>query len=327
MARVALALLAVSSVLAASWAWAGEPLVGAGVGTADTLVSEASKLFNRKQYPKARELFLKATRADPANLTTYLQLARAHMLAKELQRACYAYRVYLKAAPDSPERKKATVESDQCDRQLKVARGQPPDPTPQYVDYRAAFYAALDKQELLGEGGAAAALASLVREGFLGPELGEMAAKLGSAAVAQADSIYQRALRMEGLGAQTLRRARPLYQVAQDVGTSPPDAKERMAFLDGLAALDERAYGQADQLLGEAGRGGASQNVEYSFYRGLALFQGGDRKGALRLLEVQLRDDPRTAVVRTVVAVGDSAESGAAELEKLLFDARFRPGR
>ena len=82
-----------------------DPLVGSGVGNADTFVSEGSKLFNKKQYPKASEQFLKATRANPALTQTYAQLARAQILAKELQRACYAYRVYLKSVPDSPDRK------------------------------------------------------------------------------------------------------------------------------------------------------------------------------------------------------------------------------
>jgi tetratricopeptide (TPR) repeat protein len=305
-------------------ALAAEPLLGPGVGNADTLVSEGSKLFNRKQYAKATELFLKASRASPSTLTTYLQLARAHMLAKQLQRGCYAYRVFLKASPDTPDRKKAVAESDQCERQLKSAKGQPDDLTPQYVETKALFFSALDQQLLLGSTGAAGALRSLVSSGVLGPDLADMGAKLGAAAVAQADAIHQRALRLEVLAPDFLRAARPLYEVASDVGTSPPDAKERMAFLDGLAELADKAYTKAEQLFTEATKGDP-KNKEYLFYRGLALFQSGDRAGALKLWEVQLRDDPRTAVARVAVAADQSAESGAVEVEKLLFGTRFRP--
>src|SRR5699024_7677389 len=99
---------------------------------------------------------------------------------------CYAYRVYLKSTPDSPDRKKAQAESDQCERQLAGARGQPADQTQKYVETRAAFFSALDQQQLLGPGGAAESLKSLVREGYLGPDLGDMGSKLGAAAVAAA---------------------------------------------------------------------------------------------------------------------------------------------
>ena len=95
-------------VLAASVAFA-DPLVGSSVGNADTFVSEGSKLFNKKQYAKASDQFLKATRANPALAQTYVQLARAQLLAKDLPRSCYAYRVYLKSVADGPDRKKASA--------------------------------------------------------------------------------------------------------------------------------------------------------------------------------------------------------------------------
>lgn len=303
-------------------ALAGGPLVGAGVGNADTLASEASKLFNQKQYGKAAELFLTATRVNPANLTNYLQLARAHMLARQLQRACYSYRVFLKASPETPERKKASAESDQCERQLRSARGEPIDLTPKYVETRAAFFAALDRHETLGPAGAFQAFQTLVQDGFLGPELSDMGAKLGAAAAAEADAIHQQVLRLEPISPELLRSARPLYQVASDVGASPPDAKARMAFLDGLAALAERDFVKAEALFAEAA-GGDPANKEYTFYRALTLFQAGERFGALKVMESELKDDPRTAVLRAVVAVGHSPENGAAELEKLLFGSRF----
>lgn len=317
--------LALLAALASSIALADPaPLIGPGVGNADTLVSDGSKLFNRKQYAKAAEQFLKATRANPATANTYVQLARALMLAKQTPRACYAYRVYLKAVPDSPDRKKAAAESDQCERQAKAMKPAAEDPTARYVETRAAFFAALDANQVLGAGGAGANLETLVKEGYLGPDLGEMAQKLGAAALAAAEDVHKRALAGDKLPADQLRSARPLYQLAQDVGATTPEAKGRMAFLDGLAELGEKDFKRADTLFSEAAKSDPA-NKEYFFYKGLALFQAGDRPAGLKVLEAELKDDPRTAVLRASLAVGHAADSGAAELEKLLFTTRFPP--
>lgn len=310
-------LLLASSALA-------EPLVGSGVGNADTFVSEGSKLFNKKQYAKASEQFLKATRANPALTQTYVQLARAQMLAKDLQRSCYAYRVYLKSVPDSPDRKKASAESDQCERQVKGLRKPPEDPTKGFVDQRAAFFTSLDAKELLGPNSASETLRALVRDGFLGPELGEMATRLGAAVTLEAESVHKRALSGEKLSADTLRSARPLYQVAQDVGVATTDARGRMAFLDGLAELDEKAWKKAEAHFGEAAKSDP-ENKEYVFFKGLALVQAGERAAALKVLESELKDDPRTAMLRAALALGDSPVAGAAELERLLFSTRYPP--
>lgn len=161
-----------------------------------------------------------------------------------------------------------------------------------------------------------------MKDGFLGPDLGDMAQKLGALAVAEADAVHQRVLRSEPLTAEELRSARPLYEVASDVGSSPADTKARIAFLDGLAALTERDFHKAEASFADASRGDPS-NHEYSFYRALTLFQAGERFGALRVMEVELKDDPRTAVLRAAVAIGQSPEAGAAEVERLLFGARF----
>lgn len=301
-----------------------DPLVGAAVGNADTFVSEGSKLFNKKQYAKAAEQFLKATRANPALAQTYVQLARAQMLAKQLQRSCYAYRVYLKSVPDGPDRKKAAAESDQCERQLKGMRKPPEDPTRGFVDQRAAFFTSLDAKELLGPNSASETLRALVRDGFLGPELGEMAQKLSAAATTEAESVHKRALAGEKLPPETLRSARPLYQVAQELGASPADAKGRMAFLDGLAELHEKSWKKAEGHFTEAGKSDP-ENREYAFFKALALVQGGERVAALKVMEVELKDDPRTAVLRVALSLGDSPVSGATELEKLLFTTRYPP--
>lgn len=301
-----------------------EPLVGPTVGNADALVSEATKLYNQKAYPKASELFLKATRANPANVPVYLQLGRAYLAAKKLRQACYAYRVFLKHSPDNADRKKAQAESDQCERQLKTAKGQPPDLTQKFVETRAAFFAALEKREIVGPQGAEAQLATMVKDGYLGPDLGDMAQKLGTEAIAQADDIHKAALANEKIGLDRLKLARPLYQAAGDVGASPTDQKSRVAFLDGLASLQEKEHKKAESHFSEAARLEPA-NKEYAFFRALALFQAGDRPGALKVLERELPDDPRTATLRTAQALNASAESGAQELEKLLFSKRYPP--
>lgn len=301
-------------------------LVGAGVGNADTFVSEGSKLFNKKQYPKAVEQFLKATRANPANTNTYVQLARAQMQAKQVLMACYAYRVYLKAVvADTPDRKKAAAESDQCERQLKGMKAPAVDPTKSFVDLRAGFFTALDAKSLLGgPESAAEALKTLVKDGFLGPELGEMAQKLGAAATAEAEAIHKRALGGEKLPPEVLRSARPLYQLASDVGAAASDAKGRMAFLDGLAELNDKSWKKAETHFTEAAKSDP-ENHEYAFFRALALVQAGERPAALKIMDAELKDDPRTAVLRTSLALGESQENGATELEKLLFNTRYPP--
>lgn len=311
------------SLLVVSTAWA-EPLLGAGVGNADTFASEATKLFNRRQYGKAAEHFLKATRANPMNTGIYLQLARAHMMAKDTWRACYAYRVYLKSVPDSPDRRKAAAEAEQCDRLAATITKEQNATLQKYVDIRAAFFASLDKNELMGTDGAAASLETLVKSGFLGPELFDMAQKLAAATTAEAERIHKQALSGQPLTSEQLREARPLYQVAQDVGLASADAKGRMAYLDGLAELQEKNFRKAEHHFSDAAKSDPS-NKEYSFSKGLALFLGGERQQALKVLETELRDDPRTRVLRAAMAINQSPEAGAIELEKLLFTTRNGP--
>ena len=313
-------LLSVSLLMAT--AAGAEPLLGSG--NADTFASEATKLFNRRQYAKAAEHFLKATRANPTNTGLYVQLARAHMMARETWRACYAYRVYLKSVPDSPDRKKAAAESDQCDRLAATISKEQNAVLQKYVDMRAAFFASLDRNEIMGQDGAAQSLETLVKDGFLGPELFDMAQKLATAATAEAERIHKQAMSSQPLTSEQLRQARPLYQVAQDVGLASADARGRMAYLDGLAELQEKNYRKAEQLFSEAAKSDPG-NKEYSFSKGLALFLGGERQQALKVLETEIRDDPRTRVLRAAMAINQSPEAGASELEKLLFTTRNAP--
>lgn len=300
-----------------------DPLVGPSVGNADLLVSEASKLYNQKKHAAAAEMFLQATRADPSAVPPYLQLARSYLAAKQLRRACYAYRVYLKAAPDTPERKKAQSESDLCERQLRTAKKEPADPGPKYVEARAAFYAALEKKLLLGPGSASAAIGALVSEGFAGPELGELAQKLRAAAIEAANTLHQRTVAREEVAPEELASGRALFQLAADVGAEVEGQRAKSAFLDGAAELSRGDFAKAVTLLSEAAS--ADPTPDYRYFHAMALYRSGDRKGALAAMEAHLPDDARTAVLRVLLALGQSGESGADELTRLLFTKRFQP--
>ena len=198
------------------------------MGNADTLVSEGSKLFNRKDYAEGLGELPQGHPRQPGRRSTPTCSSRApRLLAKELSRACYAYRVYLKVAPETPERKKASAESDQCERQLKTREAPAAGPDAEaYVELRATFFAALDKGELLGARRRARRCGTLVQDGFLGPELGEMAPKLGAAVVAAGRRHLQAG---HGAGARApggpARRAARCYEVAPEVGASPPDTQ------------------------------------------------------------------------------------------------------
>jgi tetratricopeptide (TPR) repeat protein len=140
----------------------------------------------------------------------------------------------------------------------------------------------------------------------------------------EAETIHKGALAGEKLDTATLRSARPLYQVAHDLSVTSADSKGRMAFLDGLAELNEKSWKKAEAHFAEAAKSDSS-NKEYVFFKGLALVQSGERAAALKVLESELKDDPRTAVLRVAHSLGDSPVSGAQELEKLLFSTRYPP--
>ncbi|MFP2912290.1 tetratricopeptide repeat protein, partial [Pyxidicoccus sp. 3LFB2] len=158
---------------------AAEPLVGPAVGNADALVAEGTRLYNKKRYADASGLYLKATRANPSLLQAYLGLARARLGAKQIPGACTAYRAYLRSAPDIQERAKAQRELSLCERQLKAWRKKkknkvPPDLTARHVELKAGFFSALEAGQLVGPDSAGEMLTTLVSEGYLGTDLGEM---------------------------------------------------------------------------------------------------------------------------------------------------------
>ncbi len=320
-----------AALLVVTWgfvaAGAPAPLLGAEVGNADALIAEGNRLYNAKDFEKAAGVFLKATRANPEALAAYLGYARSEFARKNLVRACYAYGAYLRAAPDgASERGRVEGELELCTRQRAAQKDAPPDPTAGYVEQKARFFSTLEEGALDGEGSAAEALRALVEAGYLAPDLRELAQRLHAAAIARAEDIYQRALAGRDVKVEELRSARRLYEAASQVGPALPTAQPHAAFAEAVAHLAEGAPGQADASLAEAIR--LSPGVaEYKHLRAVALMRSGDNPAALRMLEAELPDDPRTHALRVVLAVGDSPEAGARELEKLLFEKRFQPGK
>jgi len=97
-----------------------------------------------------------------------------------------------------------------------------------------------------------------------------------------------------------------------------------MAFLEGLALLQQGELKKAEIRFAEASLGEPSV-LEYKFYRAIAMYRSGNKSGAMEALEADLPQDPRTGVLRTALALGNSPDSAAAELEQVLFQKRF-PG-
>ncbi|QSQ25095.1 hypothetical protein JY651_09260 [Pyxidicoccus parkwayensis] len=314
---VVMCLLLVSGLAAA------EPLVGPAVGNAEALVAEGTRLYNKKRYVDASGLFLKATRANPTLLPAYLGLARARLGAKQVADACTAYRAYVRSAPDIQDRAKAQRELELCERQLKAARKKQrgaaaADLTARHVELKAGFFAALEEGKLLGPDSAQEMLTTLVTEGYLGTDLGEMGTRLSAASRNATQELHRRALAGETLPPERLREARKLFGLAADTGEASPDAASQAPFLDGLAVFQERDFAKAQGLFAQAATA-APARTEYKVWRAAALQRAGDLNGALAVMEADLPDDARTDVLRAEAARKKSPKDGARELERILF--------
>ncbi|GHG85184.1 hypothetical protein [Comamonas sp. JC664] len=307
-----------------------EPLVGPSVGQGDALLAEGTRLYNKRKHQDAAERFLLATRANPSLLPAYLGLARARMGAKDVFGACTAYRAYVRSAPDIQDRKKAQRELALCERKLKVARRSkrnkvPPDLTARHVELKASFFAALEDSRLTGPDGAGESLRTLVTEGYLGPDLGDMAARLSTACHATTDDAHQRALAGEALPSGRLRESAALFALARDMGAPHAKASAQAPFLEGMAALQDGDTAEAQRLFAQAATA-APERSEYRVWRAAALQRAGDLPGALAVMEADLPQDSRTDVLRAASAQRQSAEAGARELERLLFQ-RYAPSQ
>ncbi|HEX8441305.1 tetratricopeptide repeat protein, partial [Archangium sp.] len=238
--------------------WAGvagaQPLVGPSVGNGDLLMAEGSRLYNMRKYPDAAAAFLKATRVRPELLGAYLGLARAQLAAQRLEESYLAYRAYVKVAPESSDRTKAERELELCERKLKSARkvASVEKLVAGHVEKKAAFFAVLEQRQLVGADSATEVLRALVQEGYLGPDLGDMAGRLHTAARETLESLHQRALEGEALQPQDVASVRALYAMAREVGEPLVKESSRAPFLEGVAALTAGDAARARELLAEA---------------------------------------------------------------------------
>lgn len=313
---LALALLAPAAAVA-------EPLVGPSVGNADALVAEGTSLYNQQDYPAAAEAFLKATRANPRNLTAYLSLARSLFAARKLGQACYAYRAFVRGG-DSPDRQKAESELELCERQLEADQAAQKDRDfgAQLVDTKAGFFAAAERADLAQAG---EALGRMVKGGYLGVDLADIASRLSTIAASKGEQGYRAALAGELREVPAIEAAGRALQLAADTGPQPAAYEARMAFLTGLVELYQGRPKQAEELFARAGTGEGT-GPSPVLWRARALAQV-DRRKAVQLLEAERPNDPRTGAARVAAALPDAPGQAAADLEKLLFEQRFPSGR
>ncbi len=302
---------------------AADPMVGPAVGNADLLIAEGTRLYNQKDYASARANFLKATRVTPATMPTYLALARTYLALDTVELACQTYRVYVKNSPESPDRAKAQAELEGCERRLA---DKPPSERPVsqlYVEIKAAFFEALDKGNLLGQGSAQETFQGLLNAAYAAPDVGDMAQKLARAAEQSADKVYRAALGHQKPSPAQLRSASAQYAVALECGAAPGAQLAHAAFVEGVAFLAEGEAAKAEERFEDAGKRDPS-DVEARFWRGLARYSSGDKPGGLKALEADLPADPRTGVVRVAAAFDRGSDAAAGELIDFLFARRFK---
>jgi len=311
-------------MIASAAAAPAAPLVGAGVGNADALLADGTRLYNEKSYGAASDALMKATRANPKLPPAYLQLARSQLAEKKLAQACYAYRAYLRSEPPAGDREKAESELQLCERQLDAddAARRNKDFSAAYAEPKARFFSSLDKGDLPA---ASDALAMLANGGYLGTDLADLAAKLGGAASAAADQAYKSALRGELRDPASVKAGLRVAEIASDVGSPPANGEAKAAFLAGVAALLDGRPKEAEQAFAKAGKGDGS-GPSPVLWRARALAQV-DRRQALQLLSSELPSDPRTGAARVAASLPDAPAQAASDLEKLLFDQKFPAGR
>jgi Tfp pilus assembly protein PilF len=318
------ALILSAALLAATAAGATSSpsgLVGPSVGSTDLFISQGNKAYNDGKFTDARDAFLKAVRSNPASLATYLSLARAYMQTKDIALACYTYRVFVKNSAPGADHDKAAVEQEQCEKQRAALKPPAPDPAQGFVDQKAAFQEAVEANKLVGAGSASDVLKKMLVGGYSAPDLADMAAKLRAAAEKQAGDDYTKAISREMLDPVQLRTTEEMYNLARDVGATDERYLPRVHLLEGLAYLQEKKNADAEKEFKDAIGAGSDRDVK--FYGAVAIYRGGDRRRAVKVLESELPDDPRTALFRTDSIIASDAKEGAAELQKMLFARSF----
>jgi hypothetical protein len=189
------------------------------------------------------------------------------------------------------------------------------------VDQKAAFQEAAEAGKLLGPGSASDVLKKMLQDGYASPDLADLASKLRTAAERQANEGYSQALQHQVTDPIQLRSTSQLFQLAQDVGSVDDRFTPRQHMLEGLAYLQEKKFAEAEKEFKEAV--GAGNDRDARFYGAVAIYRSGDRKRAVKQLEAELPDDPRTALLKADMAISSDAATGAQELSKLLYSTHF----
>lgn len=299
-------------------------LVGPGVGSVELLVTQGLKDYNAGNYPAARDDFLKSLRASPDNAPVYLSLARSYLQTKQIALACWTYRVFLKASPNTPDREKAQAELENCQRQQAALSPVPADPGLAFVDQRATFEQTVNAGNLLGPGSASATLRQMLVDGYAAPDLAKMAQELRAAAETQANATYQKAVAHQPQEPAALRQGSELFQLALDVGATDAAYPPRAQFTSALADLQEHKWAEAEKGFSQSL--GAGDDKESKFYAAVAAYRSGAHARALQMLERDLPDDPRTQLLRVDSEIAQDPKRGAQQLEQLLFERSFKAG-
>jgi tetratricopeptide (TPR) repeat protein len=309
-------------LLASTAAVADAAMVGPGVGNPELLLSQGNKAYNAKEFDKAHEAYLKATRANPALPGPYLALARSLLRSNHRALSCYTYRLFLKISPDTGDRQKAQAELELCEKQL-AANPESVDPVAKFAALKGAVLQALDKGVVVGTPDSVKeTLTALLAAEYSAPDLAEIANKARTLAEQQAATAFAAAAK-PGAAAADLRAGAEAYHFAAEVGSEEGPAQSHALYLGGCADLLEGKYDTAIEAFRKANS--ISPLPEARFRHGVALWKKGDHTGAVKLLEKEMKGDPRTSLIALAQALSSSDhKAGAEALENFLFEERFK---
>jgi hypothetical protein len=119
-----------------------------------------------------------------------------------------------------------------------------------------------------------------------------------------------------------LRSTAALLRLAEDVGDTDTTLGPKAHFVEGFAHMQEKHWGQAEAEFKQSIGAGADKDAK--FYAAVALYRNGEHKKAIKQLEQDLPDDPRTGLIKTDQAMSVDSKEGSQDLEKLLFSQVFK---
>ena len=301
----ALSVLLVLSTSAA-WAQSADPKALPD----DPAVAVARKAYNDRAYNKAARAFLALSQTYPTSTGLYRALGRARFWAKDAAGAAHAYSLYLKLAPQAPDAEKIEAELELAKKQAGQAR----------IGVSKVALRALNTAEVRikagkfsGTDGALGAIETALNQGFIGPELTKIRARLVTILSEQSEAALARWWAPEQqVTAKTLRdlvAAWAQVSASKVLGDQAPSATPR-AGLTGLSLLVEGKPIEAIDALAAVAPG--DSRLRYA--QALAMVRASRLDDALRVLDalVLQTDDPRITIVQGLVAArlgrGDAVE-------------------